>query len=156
MGGDIMGAPAAGSPPTTNASRVVALLFEVASTRPVPLGIDGEAVVLDPPVRFRTRPGTLRVRISPRHPGASPSAMQPDRFVDGLGALVAIASGRLPTSGPAARWPTQRRTIMGKFGKKLAKFANSPKGQKLKDKAMRKAKDPKTRAKLEKKFGRKK
>jgi len=42
---------------------------------------------------------------------------------------------------------------MGKFGKKLAKFANSPKGQKLKDKAMRKAKDPKTRAKLEKKFG---
>jgi hypothetical protein len=45
---------------------------------------------------------------------------------------------------------------MGKFGKKLAKFANSPKGQKLQDKAMRKAKDPKTRAKLEKKFGRKK
>jgi hypothetical protein len=29
--------------------------------------------------------------------------MQPDRFVDGLGALVAIASGRLPTSGLAAR-----------------------------------------------------
>ena len=76
--------------------------FEVNSARPVPLGIDGEAVVLDPPVRFRIRPGTLRVRISPRHPGASPSAMQPDRFVDGVGALLAIASGRLPTSAQAA------------------------------------------------------
>jgi diacylglycerol kinase family enzyme len=72
--------------------------FAVDSTRPVPLGIDGEAVVLDPPVRFRIRPGTLRVRISPRHPGASPSAMQPDHVVDGVGALFAIASGRLPTT----------------------------------------------------------
>ena len=44
---------------------------------------------------------------------------------------------------------------MGKLGKKMATFANSPKGQKLRDKVMRKAKDPKTRAKLEKKFGRK-
>ena len=76
--------------------------FEINSTRPVPLGIDGEAVVLDPPVRFRIRPGTLRVRISPRHPGASPSAMEPDHVVDGLGALIAIASGRLPTSGQVA------------------------------------------------------
>ena len=77
--------------------------FEVGSTRPVPLGIDGEAVMLDPPVRFRIRSGALRVRISPRHPGASPSAMQPDHVADGLGALVAIASGRLPTSEQAAR-----------------------------------------------------
>jgi hypothetical protein len=82
--------------------------------------------------------------------------MQPDRFVDGLGALVAIASGRLPRSEQAAGDQPRGRTVMGKFGKKLAKFANSPKGQKLRDKAMRKAKDPKTRAKLEKKFGRKK
>jgi hypothetical protein len=79
--------------------------FAVDSARPVPLGIDGEAVVLDPPVRFRIRPGTLRVRISPRHPGASPSAMQPDRFIDGVGALLAIASGRLPT---ASRQPADQ------------------------------------------------
>jgi hypothetical protein len=45
---------------------------------------------------------------------------------------------------------------MAKFGKRLSKFAKSPKGQKLMDKAMRKAKDPKTRAKLERKFGHKK
>ena len=44
---------------------------------------------------------------------------------------------------------------MGKFGKRMTKFAKSPKAQKLLDKAKRKAKDPKTRAKLEKKFGRK-
>ena len=44
--------------------------------------------------------GTLRVRISPRHPGASPSAMQPDHVVDGLGALIAIASSRLPVAHP--------------------------------------------------------
>jgi hypothetical protein len=39
---------------------------------------------------------------------------------------------------------------MGKFGKRMTKFAKSPKGQKLLDKAKRKAKDPKTRAKPEK------
>jgi hypothetical protein len=45
---------------------------------------------------------------------------------------------------------------MAKFGKRLSKFVKSPKVRKLEDKAMRKAKDPKTRAKLKKKFGRKK
>jgi diacylglycerol kinase family enzyme len=37
-------------------------------------GVDGEAVELSPPLRFAIRPAALRVRISPRHPGASPSA----------------------------------------------------------------------------------
>jgi diacylglycerol kinase family enzyme len=41
---------------------------------PAHAGIDGEAVTLDPPLRFATHPAALRVRISPRHPGASPSA----------------------------------------------------------------------------------
>lgn len=77
--------------------------FEVDSARPVPLGIDGEATVLDPPVRFRIRPRTLRVRISPRHPGASPSAMEPERVGDGLKALFAIAGGRFPTGRPPAQ-----------------------------------------------------
>ena len=70
--------------------------FEVDSMRPVPLGIGGEAVVLDPSVRFRIPPGTVPVRISPRHPGTMLSAMQLDHPVDGLSAL--IASGRPPTS----------------------------------------------------------
>jgi hypothetical protein len=36
-------------------------------------GIDGEAVDLDALVRFEIRPAALRVRISSRHPGVSPS-----------------------------------------------------------------------------------
>ena len=72
--------------------------FQVDSAQPVPLGIDGEAVVLDPPIRFRIRPRVLRVRIAPRHPGASPSAMQPDHAGESLRVLAAIAAGRAPTT----------------------------------------------------------
>src|SRR5581483_1487652 len=72
--------------------------FEVDSSQPVPLGIDGEAAVLDPPVHFRIHPRSLRVRISPRHPGMSPSAIQPEHFGEGLVALATIAAGRQPTS----------------------------------------------------------
>ena len=48
--------------------------FEVDADRPIAAGIDGEALVLDPPLSFRIRPGVLRVRIARQHPGASPSA----------------------------------------------------------------------------------
>jgi diacylglycerol kinase family enzyme len=48
--------------------------LEVDAPEPVHAGIDGETVDLDPPLRFASRPAALRVRISPRHPGASPSA----------------------------------------------------------------------------------
>lgn len=34
---------------------------------------------LDPPLRFRIRPGGLRVRIAAAHPGAYPSALVPDK-----------------------------------------------------------------------------
>ena len=52
--------------------------FEVEADHPVPAGIDGEAVQLQPPLRFRIRPGVLRVRIARQHPGASPSASLPE------------------------------------------------------------------------------
>ena len=42
---------------------------------PVPAAVDGEAVTLEPPLRFRIRPATQRVRISSRHPG--PLAVRP-------------------------------------------------------------------------------
>jgi hypothetical protein len=48
--------------------------LEVACERSVPVGIDGEAVEMEPPLRFRVLEGALRARISPKHPGASPSA----------------------------------------------------------------------------------
>ena len=53
--------------------------FEVASSSQVAAGIDGEAMWLDPPLSFVIRPGALRVRIAPNHPGASPSALEPDK-----------------------------------------------------------------------------
>ncbi len=68
--------------------------FEVDADAAVPAGIDGEALKLDPPLRFRIRPGVLRVRIAHAHPGASPSAAMPEGFWDGIGALVQIAAGR--------------------------------------------------------------
>jgi diacylglycerol kinase family enzyme len=48
--------------------------LEVSAPAAVHAGIDGEAVALSPPLRFAIRPAALRVRISSRHPGASPSA----------------------------------------------------------------------------------
>jgi diacylglycerol kinase family enzyme len=48
--------------------------LEVDAPGSVHAGVDGEAVDLGPPLRFAIRPTALRVRISPRHPGASPSA----------------------------------------------------------------------------------
>ena len=37
--------------------------FEVTSRSPVDAGLDGEAVVLDPPLRFSIRPTALHVRL---------------------------------------------------------------------------------------------
>jgi hypothetical protein len=64
--------------------------FEVASGSPVAAGIDGEATHLDPPLRFQIRPGALRVRIAPQHPGASPSALEPDQPWRMIGALTSL------------------------------------------------------------------
>jgi diacylglycerol kinase family enzyme len=52
--------------------------FEIDADGPVATGIDGESVQLTAPLLFRTRPAALRARIAPHHPGASPSALQPD------------------------------------------------------------------------------
>jgi diacylglycerol kinase family enzyme/membrane-associated phospholipid phosphatase len=58
----------------------------------VPAGIDGEAVVLRPPLRFLIRPAALRVRISSHHPGVSPS-----------GQLRAFKPGSRPRGAPVAQ-----------------------------------------------------
>jgi diacylglycerol kinase family enzyme len=68
--------------------------FEVRSGAPVAAGIDGEAVRLEPPLRFRSRPAALRVRIARAHPGASPAAMVPANPWGAVRALGRIASGR--------------------------------------------------------------
>jgi diacylglycerol kinase family enzyme len=67
--------------------------LEVSAPATVHAGIDGEAADLSGPLRFAIRPASLRVRISRRHPGASPSA----RFAAGRIAPVPVPDG------PAAR-----------------------------------------------------
>jgi diacylglycerol kinase family enzyme len=47
--------------------------FQVGSGGPVEIGIDGEALTMDPPLVFTSRPGALRVRL-PRHAALSPAA----------------------------------------------------------------------------------
>jgi diacylglycerol kinase family enzyme len=51
--------------------------FAVEATAAVHAGVDGEAVELNAPLEFLVRPGALRVRISSRHPGVSPSGRLP-------------------------------------------------------------------------------
>jgi diacylglycerol kinase family enzyme len=76
--------------------------FEVGSESQVAAGIDGEAAMLDPPLRFRIRPGALRVRISPRHPGASPSALEPEGARQTIAMLISFAlRGRADDSAAA-------------------------------------------------------
>jgi diacylglycerol kinase family enzyme len=71
-------------------------VLEVDADGPVPAGIDGEAVKLEPPLRFHIRPGVLRVRIARQHPGASPSATLPEGLGQSARALARIAVGRDP------------------------------------------------------------
>jgi diacylglycerol kinase family enzyme len=48
--------------------------FEVRSGSPVAVGLDGEALIIDPPLRFTSLPGALRVRLPRRASGISPAA----------------------------------------------------------------------------------
>ncbi len=70
--------------------------FTVDADAPIAAGIDGEAVTLDTPLRFRILPAALRVRIAAAHPGVSPSAAMPDGAWETVLALLRIAVGREP------------------------------------------------------------
>jgi hypothetical protein len=72
----------------------------VLSTQPVEVGIDGEAMLLDPPIRFRIVPGALRVRIPPHAPGYSPAAAVPTSGWSTVTALLQTAAGRPVTIEP--------------------------------------------------------
>jgi diacylglycerol kinase family enzyme len=74
--------------------------FEVRSDQPVEIGLDGEAMVLDPPIRFRTAPAALRVRIPAHAPGYSPAAAAPTPGWATVTALLQTAAGRPVTIEP--------------------------------------------------------
>jgi diacylglycerol kinase family enzyme len=69
-------------------------LFRIDSGEPIEIGIDGEALLMDPPLQFESLPGALRVRI-PRHaPGSSPAAGAVRLTASTLRDLMLTAAGR--------------------------------------------------------------
>jgi diacylglycerol kinase family enzyme len=97
LGIAIAGAPRGGGARGHGAQRPIrqwsAPTFEVRSDQPIPAGIDGEALTLEPPLRFSIRPLVLRVRIAPQHPGVSPSARLPEGLVESVRDLGRVAAG---------------------------------------------------------------
>jgi diacylglycerol kinase family enzyme len=76
--------------------------FEVRASEPVAVGLDGEALLLVPPLRFISLPGALRVRV-PRHSrGVSPAWGTVPLTRRNLGALVRIAAGK-PASAKSGK-----------------------------------------------------
>ena len=78
------------------------LEFEVHASEPVAVGLDGEALLLAPPLVFLSLPGALRVRV-PRHAaGISPAGGAVTLTRRNLWALFRIAAGK-PTVAPSQR-----------------------------------------------------
>ena len=78
------------------------LEFEVRANEPVAVGLDGEALVIAPPLLFVSLPGALRVRV-PRHAtGVSPAGGAVTLTRRNLWALWRIAAGK-PTVAPSER-----------------------------------------------------
>lgn len=103
LGVTVLGAVVPGARRRSVKSEWATREFTIESDGDVPVGVDGEALVLPSPLVFRIRPGALRVRIAPQHPGASPSAAQPTGLRDAVRRLLRIAGGTDPIAvGPAA------------------------------------------------------
>jgi diacylglycerol kinase family enzyme len=67
--------------------------IEVDSGGPVEVGLDGEALVMSPPLRFRSMPAALRVRL-PRGAGLAPAASAVSLTMSNVNALLKVAAGR--------------------------------------------------------------
>jgi diacylglycerol kinase family enzyme len=68
--------------------------FEIRSDTPVPAGVDGEALILDPPLVFTARPAALRVRLPRRTLRRSPAARTVHVFsASTVAGLARVASG---------------------------------------------------------------
>ena len=67
--------------------------FELMSSGPVATGIDGEAVILKPPLRFTITPAALTVLLPPTATGLSPAALRPGLTRAALRDLWQIATG---------------------------------------------------------------
>ena len=68
--------------------------FRVDSAGPIEIGIDGEALLMDPPLVFESLPGALRVRIPTHAPGSAPAATAVQLTGSTIGDLIRTAAGR--------------------------------------------------------------
>ena len=73
--------------------------FSVESSAPIEIGIDGEALLMEPPLVFESLPGALRVRIPKHALGLAPAATAVPLTSSTIGSLVLTAVGR-PVARP--------------------------------------------------------
>ena len=71
--------------------------FRVASGEPVEIGVDGEALRLEPPLVFESLPGALRVRLPPHAPGLAVGSSTKRYGVSTVRALIRVAIGQQQT-----------------------------------------------------------
>jgi diacylglycerol kinase family enzyme len=72
--------------------------FEIGADQPVEIGIDGEALRLDPPLLFEVSPRALRVRLPFQAPGRSPAARAVHLSRSTVVALARVAGAGSPTT----------------------------------------------------------
>ncbi len=77
--------------------------FTVESGAPIEAGVDGEAMMFDPPLEFRALPGALRIRIPTAAPGYSPAALKSPSIWWTLSALARAAAGHTTPIDEAQR-----------------------------------------------------
>ncbi|HEY1330512.1 MAG TPA: diacylglycerol kinase family protein [Actinomycetota bacterium] len=68
--------------------------LRVDSNEPIEIGIDGEALRMDPPLLFESMPGALRVRLPTHAPGYAPAAAAVPLTAPTIVAVFAVAAGR--------------------------------------------------------------
>jgi len=93
-----LGSPGAGAQPRRALTQWTSPEYAVTSEADIPVGVDGEALMMPSPLVLRSRPGALRVRIAPQHPGVSPSAVAPDGLVDMLTSLFRVVVRGTPSA----------------------------------------------------------
>ena len=74
----------------------------VADTPTIPVGVDGEALMLTSPVRCSIRPGVLRVRVPRNRPGRTPRPTLDWRRVRDLAGRLFVRAGRSPGAGASS------------------------------------------------------
>ncbi|HUJ64471.1 MAG TPA: hypothetical protein VLX59_02970, partial [Acidimicrobiales bacterium] len=68
--------------------------IRIDSRSSIEIAIDGEAMMMEPPLLFESVPGALRVRLPRRAPGVAPAATAVQLTTSSIRDLVRVAAGR--------------------------------------------------------------